>query len=165
MNSNQTIFFRYEVKETDPSTIENIVRSTGFFYEHEIPVACELAEERIAKGIESGYLFVFAEIEGKTVSYACYGLTPCTLGTYDLYWIVTHNDFRGQGIGVSVLNETLRQVRLLGGKMLIAETSTKEQYLPTRSFYEKNGFLCEAQITDFYAPGDGKAVYVCRLNS
>lgn len=163
MKSELNIKFRYEVKETDPATIEEIVRSTGFFYEHEIPVAYELAEERITKGIDSGYLFVFAEFDGKVVSYACYGLTPCTLGTYDLYWIVTHDDFRGKGAGISVLNETLRQVRLLNGRMLIAETSTKEQYRPTRTFYEKNGFLCEAAITDFYAPGDGKAVYVYRL--
>lgn len=163
IKTNQTLNFRYEIKESDPDTIEEIVRSTGFFYEHEIPVARELAEERIAKGIESGYLFVFAEIDGKTVSYACYGLTPCTVGTFDLYWIVTHNDYRGKGIGIEVLNETIRQVKLMNGRMLIAETSTKEQYQPTRTFYEKNYFLCEAKITDFYAPGDGKAVYICRI--
>ncbi|NCC73102.1 MAG: GNAT family N-acetyltransferase [Sphingobacteriia bacterium] len=162
MITRENITFRYDVQPSDPTIIEEIVRSTGFFYEHEIPVAAELAIERLAKGIESGYLFVFAEINGKVISYSCYGLTPCTVGTYDLYWIVTHNNYRGKGAGVKVLQETIRQIKLLAGRMLIAETSTKDQYKPTRSFYEKNGFICEAEIRDFYAPGDGKAMYVLR---
>ena len=163
MSNNPNIRFRFEVQPEDTATIEEIVRSTGFFYDHEIPVACELAEERLLKGIESGYFFVFAEIEGRVVSYSCYGPTPCTAGTYDLYWIVTHHDFRGKGAGIQVLHETIRQVKLLNGRLLVAETSTKDQYQPTRQFYEKNGFTCEATVADFYAPGDGKAIFVIRL--
>lgn len=163
MNQPIDLRFRYEVKPEDVATIEEIVRSTGFFYDHEIPVACELAGERLNKGIESGYFFVFAETEGRVVSYSCYGPTPCTAGTYDLYWIVTHHDFRGKGAGIRVLHETIRQVKLLNGRLLVAETSTKEQYKPTRLFYEKNCFTCEATVADFYAPGDGKAIFVCRL--
>lgn len=163
MNNLNDIRFRYEVKPQDVSTIEEIVRSTGFFYEHEIPVACELADQRLKNGTESGYFFIFAEYEGKVVSYSCYGPTPCTTGTYDLYWIVTHDDFRGKGAGISVLHETIRQVKLQSGRLLVAETSTKEQYKPTRLFYEKIGFTCEATVADFYAPGDGKAIFVIRL--
>lgn len=160
---NQLLKFRTEVLPSDPQTIEEIVASTGFFHDYEIPVARELAQERLEKGIESGYFFVFAEIDGKTVSYSCYGAIPCTNGSYDLYWIVTHNDYRGKGIGVKVLEETKNEVQKLHGRMLIAETSTKEQYKPTRSFYEKNGFVCEATIEGFYEPDDGKAMFVFRF--
>jgi ribosomal protein S18 acetylase RimI-like enzyme len=163
MKTDLNLQFRYEVLETDPATIVEIVRSTGFFHEHEIPVARELAEERLLKGVQSGYSFVFGQVDRKVISYACYGQIPCTLGTYDLYWIVTHHDFRGRGAGFIVLNETLRLIKLNQGRMLIAETSTKKQYSETRAFYKKNGFLCEAEITDFYAPDDGKAIYVYRL--
>jgi ribosomal protein S18 acetylase RimI-like enzyme len=155
--------FRYEVLETDPATIGEIVRSTGFFHEHEIPVARELAEDRLLNGIQSGYSFVFGQVEGKVISYSCYGQIACTLGAYDLYWIVTHHDFRGYGAGFKILKETLRLIRQNQGRMLIAETSTTAQYAATRAFYEKNGFICEAKIADFYAPGDGKAIYVYRL--
>jgi len=160
---NHEITFRTEVVSSDLQTIEDIVRSTGFFHDYEIPVARELAEERLAKGIESDYFFVFAQVDGKTVSYACYGPIACTNGSYDLYWIVTHNDYRGKGIGVKVLEETKKEVLKLNGRLLIAETSTKDQYQPTRSFYEKNGFMCDAIIEGFYEPDDGKAMYVFRV--
>jgi GNAT superfamily N-acetyltransferase len=163
MKTDLNLQFRYEVLDTDPATIGEIVRSTGFFHEYEIPVAFELAEDRLLKGKQSGYSFIFGQIDKKVVAYSCYGLTPCTLGTYDLYWIVTHHDFRGRGAGVKILNETIRLIKLQQGRMLIAETSTTEQYKETRAFYEKNDFLCEAKIHDFYAPGDGKAIYVHRL--
>ncbi len=163
MKTEQKLKFRYEVVETDPAAIEEIVRSTGFFLEHEIPVARELAEDRLMKGIQSGYSFVFGEVNEKVISYSCFGQIPCTMGAYDLYWIVTHNDFRGCGAGFKILKETLRLIKLNQGRVLIAETSTKKQYSETRAFYKKNGFLCEAEITDFYAPDDGKAIYVYRL--
>jgi ribosomal protein S18 acetylase RimI-like enzyme len=155
--------FRYQVLETDPATIEEIVRSTGFFHEHEIPVALELAEDKLLNGVQSAYSFVFGLVEGKVISYSCYGQIPCTIDAYDLYWIVTHNNFKGCGAGYKVLNETLRLIRQNHGRMLIAETSTTALYSATRAFYEKNGFICEAKIADFYAPGDGKAIYVHRL--
>jgi GNAT superfamily N-acetyltransferase len=163
MKENKNITFRYEVADTDPETIQSLVRSTGFFYEHEIAVAGELASERLAKGDESGYHFVFAMLGNQTAAYACYGATPCTEGAFDLYWIATHNDFRGKGFGAQVLNETIGRVQRLKGRLLIAETSARPQYLPTRLFYEKCGFVCEAQIGDFYAPGDHKLVFVKRL--
>jgi hypothetical protein len=75
---NLNVSFRYNVLPDDPKIIEEIVRSTGFFYEHEIIVANELAKERLIKGFDSGYFFIFAEYKGIVVSYACYGPTPCT---------------------------------------------------------------------------------------
>jgi hypothetical protein len=31
--------------------------------------------------------------------------------------------------------------------------------VPTRAFYERNGFRCEARLKDFYAPGDDRVIY------
>ncbi len=133
---NLNVSFRYNVLPDDPKLLRKL-SDQRVFYEHEIIVANELAKERLIKGFDSGYFFVFAEYKGIVVSYACYGPTPCTKGTYDLYWIVTHNDFRGKGIGVRLLNETIRLIREDNGRLLVAETSTKDQYLPSRKFYEK----------------------------
>jgi ribosomal protein S18 acetylase RimI-like enzyme len=164
MKDTVEVVFRFDIRPTDPEAIEGIVRSTGFFHEHEIPVARELAEERLTKGPECGYHFIFAETEGVIVSYSCFGPIPCTNGSFDLYWIVTHNDYRGSGIGAEVLRETICKVKEMKGRLLIAETATKDQYLPTRKFYEKNEFTCEAIINDFYEPGDGKAMYIYRIS-
>ena len=45
-------------------------------------------DERLEKGAASGYEFVIAEDDSSMVGYACFGEIPCTVGSYDLYWIV-----------------------------------------------------------------------------
>ena len=157
------IQFRTEVLPGDPEIIRDIVESTGFFYDFEIPVAVELAEERLELGDTSDYYFVLADVDGKTVSYSCFGPIVATEGSFDLYWIATHNDYRGQGIGNRVLEETHRIIREMGGRLVIAETSTLEKYAPTRHFYDRMGYLLEGRINDFYKKGDGKVFYVKRL--
>jgi ribosomal protein S18 acetylase RimI-like enzyme len=157
------IHFRQNIKPGDIEHVREIVTSTGFFYDFEIPVAVELVEDRLSGGEESGYFFIFVEAEGKTVSYSCYGPIPGTDAGYDLYWIVTHNDYRGYGIGKQLLDETHRVVQNLGGRYIIAETSSLEKYTPTRHFYEKNEYDKEAIIKDFYLPGDDKVIYIKRF--
>lgn len=156
----EDLVFRSTVKFEDIDTVTDIVRSTGFFREDEVLVARELVEEAFQKGKESGYEFIFADYKGRTISYACYGLIPCTLKSYDLYWIASHNDFRGKGIGRIVLKKTEEAVNALGGKTIYVETSSKEQYISTRVFYEKNNYILKAQFEDFYDIGDDKCVYI-----
>lgn len=157
------IVFRREVRPEDVEIVKDIIISTGFFYDIEIPVALELVEDRIELGDLSDYHFIFAEADGKTVSYTCFGSIAGTEGSFDLYWIVTHNDFRGRGIGNLLLEETHRMIKEMGGRMVIAETSSLEKYNPTRHFYLSNGYSKESQIDDFYKEGDGKVFFVKRL--
>ena len=160
MNPGEDICLRTEVCSDDPDTIGKIVRSTGFFREDEVLVAVELALERLQKGAASGYEFLFAEIAGKPVAYSCYGLIPCTLHSFDLYWIATQEEYMNRGIGKYLLQETEKAIFLSGGKGIYVETSSKELYAPTRAFYEKNHYLLKAVFEDFYAPDDHKLVYV-----
>jgi ribosomal protein S18 acetylase RimI-like enzyme len=160
MITTEHIILRREVIPGDPETITELVTSTGFFREDEILVAAELATERLHKGSASGYEFLFAEISGETVAYSCYGPIPCTLHSYDLYWIATHQDFMNRGIGKYLLQETEKAIFMAGGASIYVETSSKEQYAPTRAFYENNGYLLKARFENFYAPDDDKLVYV-----
>jgi GNAT superfamily N-acetyltransferase len=155
--------YRSEAINEDLETVRDILVSTGFFYDIEIPVAVELVQERLDHGDASEYYFLFAELGGKTIAYSCFGPIAGSEGTFDLYWIVTHNDYRGKGIGRLLLEKTHDTVRDMGGRMLIAETSSLEKYNPTRHFYESMNYSKEAQIDDFYKPGDGKVFYIKRL--
>lgn len=155
--------FRQKVLFTDIDTVREIVKSTGFFREDEIPVAVELVEEGFNKGKESGYEFIFMELDGITVAYSCFGLIPCSLLSYDLYWIVTHNNHRGQGLGSLLLKETEDRIQDLGGKAVYIETSSKDSYLPTQKFYVKNNYDLKARFEDFYDYGDDKLVYIKKL--
>lgn len=157
MNTN--LVFRFEPKVEDIENVRDIVKSTSFFQEHEIPVAVELVQERLEKGIESGYHFIFAEKDGRTIAYACYGEVPCTKGSYDLYWIATHIDYRGQGIGKILMKKVEYQIKSIGGRVIYIETSSKAQYEPTRKFYENYGCNTEAILKDFYDLNDSKHIY------
>ncbi len=156
----ENINFRYLPKEEDIENIRKITQSTNFFYDYEVLVAVELIEERLTKGEASGYSFVFAESDGKTIAYSCYGLIACTKNSYDLFWIVTHNDYRGKGIGKILLKETEAKIKEVGGKRVYAETSSIPKYAPTRKFYESTYYFAESVLKEFYNDNDDKITYV-----
>jgi ribosomal protein S18 acetylase RimI-like enzyme len=155
--------FRELVQERDADDVRDIVTSTSFFSDEEADVAVELVQEHLHKGPAGGYLFVFAEVDGRTVGYACYGPVPCTLNTFDLYWIAVRPDARGRGLGRALLSRVEERLRGSGRAKLVAETSSRQQYAPTRDFYLACGFEEEARIRDYYAPGDDVLYFTKRL--
>lgn len=155
--------FRTIPKKEDIERVREIVESTKFFYDHEVIIAAELVAERLELGEETGYYFVFGEIDGITVSYSCFGPISMSKTSFDLFWIATHNDYRGKGIGRKVLDETCRIAKEMGCSILIAETSGLPHYEPTRAFYTGNDFILEASLKDFYAVGDDKLFYTKRI--
>jgi len=153
------VVFRYELQPQDPERIRRLTEITGFFSTAEVEVAVELVNERLAKGVPSGYHFVLAEHYGRLAGYACYGPVACTASSYDLYWIAVHPDYQGKGLGRRILKETERLIRESSGSRVYVETSQRVQYASTRAFYENCGYRQETVLVDFYAPGDGKVVY------
>ena len=157
------ITFRSEVRQEDPERVREIVVSTGFFRPDEVKVAVELAEVALKKGAGEGYNFLFAERNGAVAGYTCYGEIPCTIGSYDLYWIAVRNEFRRSGIGRQLLAHTESAIAGRGGRAVYIETASCEKYLPTRDFYSRNGYKTAAVLKDYYSPGDDKIIYVKTL--
>lgn len=155
--------YRRHVLPGDVAAVKEMAESTGFFYDFEIPVAVELVEDALRDGEQSSYKFLFGEVNGKPVAYTCYGHIMGTEAGYDLYWIITHNDYRGKGIGKIILGKTHDLIKDLGGKYVVAETSSLEKYTPTRKFYLNFGYKLEAEIKHYYKDGDGKVIYIYRF--
>jgi len=155
----ENIKFRTDVKREDIENVREILFSSGFFYDFEIAVAIELVEEALENGTESDYLFVFAEYEGNTIGYTCFGQIACTKYSYDLYWIGVHNNYRGAGIGKILMSETEKNIKKLGGKGIYIETSSRDKYIPTQKFYDNCNCELIARINDFYDEGDDKLLY------
>ncbi len=151
--------YRDDVRPDDCHAVRALVTGTGYFLTDEIDLAAELVEERLSHGAASGYDFVFAEIGKSLVGYACYGPIPCTRASFDLYWIAVDPQHQRNGIGRSLVAAVQQRVLARGGERIYIDTSGKDQYLPTRSFYERNGFYCDARLKDFYAPGDDRVIY------
>ena len=153
--------------------IIEILEATESFRDDEIDVAMELFDEVFASqsrapfdagdGVES-YEFIgaFAR-EGELIGYACYGATPGTLGTYDLYWIAVHPEHQGEGGGSRLLDEVERRLRDREARLLVVETSSRTDYESTRRFYERREYREFARLSDFYAFGDDRVIYARRL--
>jgi GNAT superfamily N-acetyltransferase len=159
------ITFRDAVTPADRDIVRSIVERTGFFRPDEVDVAVELVDERLTRGDASGYHFVFAESGPITTGYACYGPTACTLGSFDLYWIAVDPQAQQHGIGRKLATEVEHRIAATGGRRIYIDTSGKLQYEPTRVFYERCGYECEARLVDFYAPGDDRLIYSKQVNS
>jgi ribosomal protein S18 acetylase RimI-like enzyme len=149
----------------DGNAIRRITSTSGFFSEGEIATVDELWDEYILHGTQtSGYYFIVYKDAEAVLGFACYGPHPLTESTYDLYWIITDKNAKGRGVGKTLMAQAEKEVGALGGTLLIAETSGKELYLPTRGFYAKLGYLKEAVIKDFYAPGDDLVMFTKKLS-
>jgi GNAT superfamily N-acetyltransferase len=159
-DKNPSIQIRHSVRFSDSRAIREIVTSSRFFNEEEIDVAVELVDERLEKGETSGYYFLFAEMDEKTIGYSCYGPIAGTLSSFDLYWIAVHNDVRARGIGKILLQASEQAIQEMSGHRIYVETSSREQYAPTRAFYKSCHYEMEAILQDFYALGDSKCIFV-----
>jgi ribosomal protein S18 acetylase RimI-like enzyme len=159
------ITFRTDVRSQDEHNVRDIIVSTGFFTQEETEISVELVRERLQRGMQSGYHFLFAEKNEKTIGYACFGPIPATSFSYDLYWIAVHSFWRGKGIGKSLLQKSEEIIAQLGGQRIYIETSGRETYSTTRAFYLSRGYEEAAVFADFYAPGDAKFVYLKVIKS
>lgn len=151
--------FRTQLSPGDPAAIEQLVRETGFFTAEEIAIARELADDGFTNGPASHYRFVIAARDGELLGYACFGPVPCTQWSWDLYWIAVRPGSQGKHLGRELIEITEKAVRAAGGTRLYAETSSREQYGPTRAFYARRGYEVVARYPEFYGPGDDKVVY------
>jgi ribosomal protein S18 acetylase RimI-like enzyme len=164
MEKNEFIF-RKGVTYNDLPWLRSILESSGFFFDFEIDVAIDLAEEFIETGENSGYMFIVAELDGIPVGYTCYGEIACTKGSFDLYWIAVHEKTRSKGLGKKLIDQTIQDIRLKNGRCVYIETSSKEKYIPTQKFYNSCGCSIVARIPDFYDIGDDKLIYSLKIES
>lgn len=133
------------------------------FKASEINVAEEVIDCYLRDPIKSGYHVLVAEIDATITGYICYGPTPLTESTWDIYWEVVEREMQGRGIGSALMEYTEEKIVRDGGKLVIIETSSTPAYEKTRRFHLKNGYTVICRISDFYAPMDDKLIFQKRL--
>jgi ribosomal protein S18 acetylase RimI-like enzyme len=147
----------------DKPALMQILKNTPEFKPFEVVVAEELIDYFLADGVKSGYNILIAEDDGQVAGYICYGETPCTVGTWDIYWIAVSQVKRGRGIG-KMLSATAEDImKQSKGRLAFIETSSTPLYENTRRFYIARGYGQVARIPDFYLPGDDKLILQKRL--
>lgn len=151
---------RTDLGPEDRAPLEELLRSTGFFNAKELQVALELIDERLAHGKKSHYRFLILEDEGSVTGYVCWGPITVTLTSADLYWMAVHPASQGKGLGRTLLETAETWMAREGHTRVYLETSMREHYAPTRAFYLRCGYEIAAELPDFYALGDGKAIFL-----
>ena len=138
--------------------LERLTAATGLFRPDEVAIAVELLDEALAG--DDDYRFLGAYAGDQLVGYACWGPTPGTSGTFDLYWIVVDPPRQGTGVGTRLLGAVEERLKTDGARLVVVETSSRPAYAPTRAFYGRRGYAQGARIADYYAPGDDLVIYL-----
>jgi D-alanine-D-alanine ligase len=180
--SNSPIAIRW-CRPEDRQVVLSFLAETGFFRPDEIDIARELIDSAIAEGPKGHYQSYVACVsqeqdsgldktgsanpqsairnpQSLPVGWVCWGPTPCTLGTYDIYWIGVAPAWQGRGIGRALTNFAEQAIADRGGRRFVVETSSREAYIPTRRFYEALGYWEAGRLPDFYGPGDDKVLFL-----
>src|SRR5688572_7889871 len=146
----------------DRGAIAALIRSDDTFNDEEVAVAMELVDDTIdAPGVD--YDILVCEEDGRVVGYVCFGHTPMTEATYDLYWIATHRSARGQGVARKLVAAMEAELSEKGARVVRIETSQLEAYGAARAFYERLAYVEVGRIRDFYRTGDDLVIFSKRL--
>lgn len=138
----------------DKPAIMEIMRKTPEFLPAEVSVAEEVLDLHLNGGVQSGYHVIVSELGARVVGWACYGPTPMTESTWDVYWMATDPAMKNRGIGSALLSLAEDRIRSAGGRLIIIETSSKPSYENSRAFYVSRGWRTGNRIPDYYAMGD-----------
>ena len=170
-----------DMTSKDRPRVRDILNATNVFRESEIEIAIELFDEvfgapmsvdgavpavKAAPPVSADYFFLGAFTpEDVLAGFACYGPTPGTDRTYDLYWIAVDPAMHGSGCGTILLNEVERRLKGQNARLVVVETSSRSDYKNSRGFYIRRGYTEAARACDFYAPSDDRITFTKRLQS
>ncbi|HYE92574.1 MAG TPA: GNAT family N-acetyltransferase, partial [Terriglobales bacterium] len=108
-----------DVTRKHVDAIYTLLESTRVFRAEEIAVGVEVIESYLENpGQDYDVVGAFSR-DGRLLGYACFGATPCTVGTYDLYWIAVSPDAQGRGIGKLIMQEVERRLARANARLVL----------------------------------------------
>ncbi len=148
----------------DKAGLLSLLIRTKAFTSREIDVAMELIDIVLKDKKQRDYtVHCVVNEQDKLLGYICYGPSPMTEGTFDLYWIAVDPEVQGQGVGSFLLRFLEEKVGELKGRMILAETASISEYEKTLRFYAHRGFKEVARIPDYYHTGNDRITFCKRL--
>jgi ribosomal protein S18 acetylase RimI-like enzyme len=153
------------ITPADTETLITLTARTGYFKPVEIETLRDVLQEYHEKEHLKGHRAVAWEEEGRIIGYVYHAPREMTDRTWYLWWIAVDSTAQGRGLGSKLLAFVEADIRERNGRLLLVETATLPDYEPTRRFYIKHGYTLAATIQDYYADGDGMALFGKRLTS
>ena len=143
----------------DRASVAALIASVELFSPAEKDVALEVLDSYLAHPERDYFALGAFTQRNALLGYTCYGPTPCTSGTWDLYWIAVSGETRGRGIGRLLMEDVERRLVEQHARLVLIETSSRPDYAPTRAFYERLGYEVVARVPDFYDVGDDRLIF------
>jgi ribosomal protein S18 acetylase RimI-like enzyme len=137
----------------DRPPLDQLLQRIESFTPDEVTCALELIDLALTPN-HPDYRVLVAHLSGQVAGYICFGPTPMTDGTWDLYWIASDPQLRGKGVGAALVAAMEDDLRSRQGRLIRVETSSTEAYGGTHKFYAAIKYDEEARLKDFYRPGD-----------
>lgn len=151
-------------REQERPAIEGLLRRCEVFSDAMIAVALAVLDDFLTKPGQQDYQVYTGSRGGVVAGYVCFSRNAMTDGTFELTWIAVDPDQQRQGVGHSLMTLAEYEIARQGGRLIVAETSSREQFHPARKFYHDLGYRQAALVADYYAPGDGKVVLTKRVS-
>jgi GNAT superfamily N-acetyltransferase len=146
------------VTPADTDALVALTLGTGFFRPSEADALREVLDDYHAANADLGHR-AFAWDDGGPGGFVYHAPAALTDRTWYVYWIAVEKGRQGRGLGRRLLAFAEQDIREQDGRLVLIETSTTPLYDPTRRFYLNNGYALAATVPDFYADGDGMAVF------
>src|SRR3981189_813624 len=105
----------------DRESLAALLRRIDTFSPPEVSCALELIDLALSSN-KADYQIRVATKGDSVVGYVCYGPTPRTEGTFDLYWIAAAPEVRGQGVGSALVASMEGDLRKRGARLIRVET-------------------------------------------
>ena len=143
----------------DKPAVMQIIRNTPAFLPIDVKVAEEVLDAYLEVPVGSEF-HTFVAYKQETISgYICFGPTPLTAGTWDVYWIASAPAELGKGIGTALLAFAEEKIKEAQGRLILIETASNPHYERAQCFYSARNYDIVCTIPDFYSPGDHKITF------
>lgn len=139
-----------------------ILAETRAFTAEEIEVAADLIDTVLRDAGQRDYhVHCAVDERDEPVGYVCYGPSPMTQGTFDLYWIAVAPGVQGKGMGSRLLGFLEQRIRGMKGRMILVDTSSLPSYEKAQAFYLRRGFREVGRVPGYYWP-DNDRITLCK---
>ncbi len=142
----------------DRDAIIEVARASGPFSPDEFSEVEATLDAFLASAAADDRWLVDAGAHG-AAAIAYYAPERMTDGTWNLYLLAVHPDYQGRGRGSALVRQVEQNLRRVGARVLLIETSGAPGFAVQRAFYAGLGYHEVARIREFYAAGDDKIVY------
>ncbi|MFW7378225.1 MAG: GNAT family N-acetyltransferase [Oligoflexus sp.] len=146
---------------SDIPAIKNFFIATQVFHNNEI----DCLEEDLSLFLEGQYQGdrIFVHASSQVDGLIHFGPLAITDRSWCLHWIGVDPHAPIKGIGSQLLAAMEDEIKQKNGRLILIETSSRDDYTKTRAFYLKHNYQLATQIKDYYADGDDKCIYLKKI--